>query len=89
MPRDRGIVRGARRYNYSCWNAGFETNINKRDSFRHGTRSATRGNVFEEALVESANGYALWLEHVRARRTGKKVSFGSCGTTQRVNRQFH
>lgn len=45
---------------FTCTNYRFETNTLKGE--RHGS-SATPGSVFRDTLIQTPDGYSLWLEH--------------------------
>ena len=69
MVRDFRIVRNGVAVNFSCSNTKYCTNLRK--GHKHGSRQSARGSVLEVPLVVK-DGYSLWLEYVKERKTGKE-----------------
>jgi|SRR5579872_2594015 len=63
---DHRIERDRHRIDYTCENNRFVTDDAQGNP--HGKHSPTLGSVFNEPLIE-AEGYSLWLEHIRDKRT--------------------
>ena len=61
MARDHRILVNGSRVDFSCENYRFRTSTAR--GMPHGS-CPTRGSVTGEPLIQTSDGYSLWLEHV-------------------------
>jgi len=73
MPTDSRLTdrRTGKKISFSCGNRRFKTNI--RLGYSHSPFAKVKGSVLKVPLVNSAEGYTLWLEHVVDKESDEKL----------------